>query len=712
MGYQGTAPRTAQHLTQNSYLPSIRYWSDAVQRRIDFVDNILQQVPPSTLNDALALRLVNREMSAIFAGPFRIIGSRRNALTRSCRIPPEILGEIFLHYQLSSSSFSFPSQNGRETFSALCSTVLWWVPAVAHVCHHWRIVAFGDPRLWSNIALHLGRTWALRMLTLSKAVPITIAMTDPHPCEASLRPFFWARLPKPGPPKLDPHKVLVEHLFHIRELKLCACSCTARRWASLLQTAAPLLETLLLRIDLHRSVLRPNTPIALPDNFLATHPRLRRIVLENVFLSSWALDSLPLAHLTSLTITALDPRHTMEPSTPVTPTREQLLECLLLMPALQELRLEYCLPHISPTYSPRTASLSRLHTLTLRDRVDRCHQILSQLDIPPVARVRCAAGPCIHVPSWTAFKYSPYSPRIYPAPAPSSPLTTGTTHGTGGPRALTLSSAPSDHDDHTLFVLCAWRAFTRLTVAEDRERYYGPKGDPDVRLECEWDAGDPEVERSALLRACAGIPVAELRALSLRASTAVWSAGDWYDTFVNCPEITHVLAYDALGESLLNALGPTSGISHDTGINIDVDTDEDDDYDNNGGDDDDSNSNGDNINANDNDNNENNDNDSAPLFQELVSLTLVGIDFMRGSETALDALFVAMDWRQASPLCVTILDRIELRACTIEDEEVDRLKEFASVVVWDPDTDADSWLNDPWMILAEEERDDDDEDIE
>ncbi|KAH9170440.1 hypothetical protein EDB89DRAFT_1306448 [Lactarius sanguifluus] len=676
MSYQRTAPRNAQHLAQNSYLPSIRYWSDAVQRRIDFVDNILQQVPPSTLNDALALRLVNREMSTIFAGPFRMIGSRRNALTRSCRIPPEILSQIFLHYQLSSSSFSFPSQNGREAYPALCSTVLWWVPAVAHVCGHWRIVALGHPRLWSNIALHLGHTWAQRMLTLSKAVPITIAMNDPRPCEASVRPFFWARPPKPGPPKLDPHKVLVEHLFHIRELELGACSCTARRWVSLLETAAPLLETLLLRINLHRSGLRSNTPIALPDNFLTTHPRLRRIFLENALLSSWALGSLPLAQLASLTITTLDPRNTMDPTTPVTPTREQLLECLLLMPALQELRLKHCLPHISPTYSPRTVSLSRLHTLTLHDRVDRCYQVLSQLDIPPAARVKVCC--------WSMHPRSELDClRILPLLSAhlsrtcSAISTSDTTGGTGGPHALTLSSAPADHDDRTHFVLSAWRAFTRLTPSEDRERYYGPKGDPDVRLECDWDAGDPEVEHSALLRACAGIPVAELRALSLRASAAVWSAGDWYNTFVNCPEITHVLAYDTLAESLLNALGPSSGISNDTGIH--TDTDEDDDYVNNGGDNDDSDSdsNGDNDNVNNdvnvNDNNENDDNDSAPLFQELVSLTLVGIDFMRRSETALNALFDTMDWRQASPLCVTTLDRIELRACTIEEDEVDCL---------------------------------------
>ncbi|KAH9048659.1 hypothetical protein EDB83DRAFT_2553537 [Lactarius deliciosus] len=385
-----------------------------------------------------------------------------------------------------------------------------------------------------TLRLHLGRTWAQRILTLSKAVPITIVMNDPHPCEASVRPFFWAHPPKPGPPKLDPHKVLVEHLFHIRELELGACSCTVRRW--------------------------------------------------NAFLSSWALGSLPLAQLASLTITALDPRNTMDPTAPVTPTREQLLECLLLMPALQELHLKHCLPT-----SPRS-------------RRALCYQVLSQVDIPPAARVKV--------------------PRAAQA-------------------VRTLSRSP-------LSLLSAWHAFARLTPSEDRERYYGPKGDPDVRLECDWDAGDP-------LRATAA---------------AVWSAGDWYNTFVNCPEIAHVLAYDTLAESLLNALGPSSGIGNDTGVDID-------DYDNNGGDDDDSDSDNNGDNDNDSNNNENDDNDIAPLFQELpvASLTLVGIDFIE-------------------PLMRDYAGRIELRACTIEDDEVDCLKEFASVI----------------MILVEE-GDEDDEDI-
>ncbi|KAF8263588.1 hypothetical protein EI94DRAFT_571660 [Lactarius quietus] len=171
----------------------------------------------------------------------------------------------------------------------------------------------------------------------------------------------------------------------------------------------------------------------------------------------------------------------------------------------------------------------------------------------------------------------------------------------------------------------------------------------------------------------------------MRARDTVWTADDWYDTFVGCPEITHVLAYDALAESLLDALWRTTGSDTDT----DTDTDDDDD---------------------DDDNSASSEGSGVPLFQELVSLTLVGVDFMRANETASVTLFDAMEWRQTSPLCVTTLDRIELRACTVEEEDVDALRVFASVVVWDSTTDAHSWPNEPWMDQVDEERDEDDED--
>ena len=564
-----------------------------------------------------------------------MIANRRNKLTRTCRIPPEILGQIFLHYQRTSLGLCIP-ENEKGKYSALHSTALWWVPAVAHVCHHWRTVAFQVPQLWSNIALHLGRAWALRMLTLSKELPITIALSDPHPCEASIRPISWGRLPKPGPPKLDPHEVLVKHLFHTRELELGACSCTARRWVSLLETATPLLETLWLCINPHRPGSLPNVALALPKNFLATHPRMRRVVLENALLSSWAPGPHPLSQLVVLIVTAPVPIYPASLSALAMPTHKQLLDCLLLMPALEELSLAHCLPPFTPLFCPRTVSLPRLRALTLQDRVDRCYQVLHSFNIPATAIVKMVFSYASALSNLDFLRVLPPLSAHLSHNSAVIPTGKGSRGSKGGSGALALSST---YDGGcALFFLSVWRTFTPPTAAEARGQYFGPKSTPDVRLVCKWRLGNLDMERRALLQACAGLPLADLRTLCIRAEAALWSVHDWYDMFVACPGITDVSAFGASGEHLLRALELYTGSG--------------------GG-------------------------YRAPLFPELASLTLVGVDFVRMGGTAWRALSGALFRREASRACVTILDRIELRRCAVKKEIIDSLKRSAAIVVWD-----------------------------
>lgn len=621
------------------------YWSDAVRSRLALVDDILQQVPPTVLNDTAAFNLVNDEMSAMLS-VVRAVGTRRNALTLTCRIPTEILVEIFLHYQRSYFHFDILQDKGLST---LYGTSLGWVPAVAHVCRHWRTVALEHPRLWSNVVLHMGRAWAQHMLTLSKASPIIVALSNPVPCGA----ITTANTIGLRRPTLDPLDVLVDHLCHIQDLDLRACSCDASRWVRVLETAAPLLEDLWLYIDPHDLGTLPDSPIALPDNFLSTHPRLRRIYLEQAFLASWAPGLQPLTQLVAFSIVAPHTRNAASRAATVVPTRGQLLECLSMMPVLEVLCLEHCLPAFVPAFSPCSVSLPRLRVATLADRVDRCRQVLDMLDIPPATTivVRCwsvcppSELDCLRIlPSLAAHLSRPVTSTSTTPPPPSN------TNSNSGPHALTLSSKSSD--GRTQLTLTAWRAFATPTVAEDCEPYSGPLMPPDVRLDCEWDAGDPDMERRALLRACAEVPIADLRALSLRADGAVWSSRDWRTTFAACPEITHVLAFDVPAESLLEALRPPPAPCPE----------------------------GD---------------DGAPLFQELVSLTLVGVNFVRAEEEAWFALAGTLVQRQKSPACVTILDRIELRGCTVAEDAIDSLKEFAAVVVWDSITDPNSWIHVP-----------------
>ena len=254
---------------------------------------------------------------------------------------------------------------------------------------------------------------------------------------------------------------------------------------------------------------------------------------------------------------------------------------------------------------------------------------------------------------------------------------------------------------------------------------------PDVRLECEWDAiDDPEMERRALRRACACVPLDELRAVSIRAEAAVWDAHDWYDMFVGSVEITHVAGLETPGESVLDALKlPLDTTDSDTSSSANANGS------GSGG-----TSAGENVGC-----------DpplpqssplpspplpppspppsssspssspppptppqqqQQPLFPELVSLTLVGVNFVRTSKAAWQTLSSAMTKRQASPACVTILDRIEFRGCTVAEWMVDGLNEYTAVVVWDSVSDPDNWMHVPRDVegAADEDEEDEDED--
>jgi hypothetical protein len=69
-----------------------------------------------------------------------------------------------------------------------------------------------------------------------------------------------------------------------------------------------------------------------------------------------------------------------------------------------------------------------------------------------------------------------------------------------------------------------------------------------------------------------------------------------------------------------------------------------------------------------------------------------------------------MTKRQASPACVTILDRIEFRGCTVAEWMVDGLNEYTAVVVWDSVSDPDNWMHVPRDVEGAADDDDDDDD--
>ncbi|KAF8257637.1 hypothetical protein EI94DRAFT_1817271 [Lactarius quietus] len=146
-------------------------------------------------------------------------------------------------------------------------------------------------------------------------------------------------------------------------------------------------------------------------------------------------------------------------------TGEQLLDCHLHMPVLEILCLEHSLPMTVPAFSTRTVSLLHPQEAKLIDCVDS-GALLVRL---PALRVQL----------------SPPSPRI--SPALSSHW--GPPTSSGRPHVL-VQDQRRLHDSQADRFAC----IPQMTVAQDCESYLRPIPLPDVCFDCEWDAGDPDME--------------------------------------------------------------------------------------------------------------------------------------------------------------------------------------------------------------------------
>jgi hypothetical protein len=124
-----------------------------------------------------------------------------------------------------------------------------------------------------------------------------------------VRAYSQRTAPLPHLRTIDPVDVLAQHLFHIQELDLGACSCSILPWVRLLKTATLLLKVLWLRVNPHHPRMRHDVVVPLPSSFLATHPCLHCLFIDGALLSSWTVaPSVPLVSLTHLSICAPDLR--------------------------------------------------------------------------------------------------------------------------------------------------------------------------------------------------------------------------------------------------------------------------------------------------------------------------------------------------------------------------------------------------------------------
>ncbi|KAG2132779.1 hypothetical protein DEU56DRAFT_981658 [Suillus clintonianus] len=236
---------------------------------------------------------------------------RQNSLSPISSIPPEILGDIFVHL----------AQQTQLLYAPDNPAVLSWLN-VGHICRHWREVALGTPELWS--APYLNSSQATEeMLMRSKMAPLKLRTGQRYRMDCVQKALMHIeRLQEVSLPFLNggvTYRCIMEFLN-----KLSSCS-------------APQLQSLSLQEEFERTLR-----IAIPTSFLA--PNLRNLQIKCCDLS-WA--SSVLTGLTVLDIKRLSPE--------CLPTLDELISALRRMPALHTLELEDALP----TLPLQTTSLPR-----------------------------------------------------------------------------------------------------------------------------------------------------------------------------------------------------------------------------------------------------------------------------------------------------------------------------------------------------------------
>ncbi|KAG6810306.1 hypothetical protein H0H92_012483 [Tricholoma furcatifolium] len=96
----------------------------------------------------------------------RYYKNRQNALTRTCRIPSEVLACMFRQIACDAAAGA-----DTNTYS------IHWIKSISHICSHWREVALSTPTLWSTINVDHSPTWAFEMLRRSKDAPLALVTT-------------------------------------------------------------------------------------------------------------------------------------------------------------------------------------------------------------------------------------------------------------------------------------------------------------------------------------------------------------------------------------------------------------------------------------------------------------------------------------------------------------------------------------------------------
>ncbi|KAF9480802.1 hypothetical protein BDN70DRAFT_877119 [Pholiota conissans] len=278
--------------------------------------------------------------------------SQRNSLSPICRIPDEILSEIYL---LAKGSAYCGEDYLKDPFG--------WVRRFTHVCRHLRYFALNSPHLWSKGPWPLHNLEFLQeMLRRSNNIPLTIKVN-----------LALSRNRTSG------LKVLLEHNRRIKHL---AVYMSLRDWEDL--DVFPMLAPQLEHLSLSCRDARYSPIFALDDVFLT--PTLRHLSL-NGFSVNWDSQS-PLGRgLISLTLRRL--------SDPL-PTWNQIYNALHEMPNLEVLDLQdaFQAEEASSSWDLPALNLHSLRKLVIgKCSVRDVEYFLSRVTFPSTAKViitRCS----------------------------------------------------------------------------------------------------------------------------------------------------------------------------------------------------------------------------------------------------------------------------------------------------------------------------------
>ncbi|KAG6910749.1 hypothetical protein DXG01_008281 [Tephrocybe rancida] len=316
-----------------------------------------------------------REQVKAHKSIIRYYHQRLNALSFTCRLPPEILATIF--GQLVESAHAHYAGRRKYHYGEYLTQTapnITWIPQVSHVCSHWREVALSAPYLWSSIAMD-HPSWATEMIQRSKAVPLRI----------SYRGILYGK-----------HGSKVESSYTILETVLCSQLARIKtltlepqlvafgentmamgRFAkllSMLKQPAPMLERLEIKSPL--AIVNMPESNSLPDGMAAGCQRLAHLDLDGCSVA-WEVSAF--RHLKVLSITSL----------PINsrPSVAQLVALLSQTPLLESLSIGNMQTSCGTVpLQASTIILDRLEYLSYSGDLPSCTSLFDRLTVSRRAR--------------------------------------------------------------------------------------------------------------------------------------------------------------------------------------------------------------------------------------------------------------------------------------------------------------------------------------